>query len=449
MPNGNPRPWTALAGFAVFGAFWGAWGASIPAIRDQAGLSEGQLGTALLFIGAGALPAMPLSGRAVDRWGLRATATLLALLGAAGLLVAAVAQDFLTLALTLALLGAVSGAADVAINTAAGGAQRASDRPVVTHAHAAFAAAVVVASLLTGGLRGLEAPVVTPFAVVAVAAAAVAAALARSGRVPGRRDELGPATDRVGPAASDAARAGGAPPRPARSAVQLAPLLVLGGLGALAFAVENAHQSWSALYLEDELGAGPAVAAAGPAVFAAVMAVTRFASANLAARRPAAIMVGGSALAAAGTAILAGAESVPAGLAGLALAAAGIAALFPTLMSVLTATVPDERRGTATSVVTTVAYLGFLTGPVYLGTWAGAVGLPGAMLAVAGLAVVLAVLAAPALRRIRSIAPQRRSGASVPRAPELGELEAVAERIPQERLRTTGDQTVHLDLDAR
>jgi hypothetical protein len=91
---------------------------------------------------------------------------------------------------------------------------------------------------------------------------------------------------------------------------------------------------------------------------------------------------------------------VPAGSAGLALAAAGLAALFPTLISVLTATVPDERHGAATSVVTTVAYLGFLAGPVYVGTWAGAVGLPGAMLAVAGLAIGLAVFAGPGLRGI-------------------------------------------------
>jgi MFS family permease len=382
MLGGSVRPWMAFAGFAVFGAFWGAWGASIPAIRDQAGVTDGQLGAALLFIGAGALPAMPLSGRAVDRWGLRATAALLALLGAAGLLVAAVARDLVSLALGLALLGASSGAADVAINTVAGSAQRASDRPVVTRAHATFAAAVVVASLLAGALRGLDAPVVTPFVVVAGAAAAVATALARAGLDP---DALSTATP------------GGAPPR---STVPLAPLLVLGGLGALAFAVENAHQSWSALYLDDELGAGPAVAAAGPAVFAAVIAVTRFASASLAARRPAAVLVAGSALAAAGTAVVAGAGGVPAGLAGLALAAAGTAALFPTLMSVLSATVPDERRGAATSVVTTVAYLGFLAGPVYVGTWAGAVGLPGAMLAVAALAGGLALLAGAALRRI-------------------------------------------------
>jgi MFS family permease len=397
----------AFAGFAVFGAFWGAWGASIPAIRDQAGVTEGQLGAALLFIGAGALPAMPLTGRAVDRWGLRATAILLALFGAAGLLVAVAARDLVTLALALALLGATSGAADVAINTAAGSAQRASELPVVTRAHGTFAAAVVVASLLAGALRGLDAPVVTPFIVVAGAAAVVATALARAGLDPERREASGVATDRVPAARPADPRPGGARSRPARPAVALAPLLVLGGLGALGFAVENAHQSWSALYLRDELGAGPAVAAAGPAVFAAVIAVTRFASASLSARRPAAVMVAGSALAAAGTAIVAGAGGVPVGLAGLALAAAGTAALFPTLMSVLTATVPDERRGAATSVVSTVAYLGFLAGPVYVGTWAGAVGLPGAMLAVAGLAAGLALLAGAALRRLGAPAPAR------------------------------------------
>src|SRR5215204_1112521 len=102
MRGGSVRPWMAFAGFAVFGALWGVWGASIPAIRDQADVTEGQLGAALLFVGAGALPAMPLSGRAVDRWGLRATAALLALLGGAGLLVAA-ARDFVTLAIALAL----------------------------------------------------------------------------------------------------------------------------------------------------------------------------------------------------------------------------------------------------------------------------------------------------------------------------------------------------------
>jgi MFS family permease len=79
-------------------------------------------------------------------------------------------------------------------------------------------------------------------------------------------------------------------------------------------------------------------------------------------------------------------------------------------MSVLTTMAPDERRGAATSVVTPVAYLGFLAGPVYVGTWAGAVGLPGAMLAVAGLAAGLALLAGAALGRINPPAQSPSSG---------------------------------------
>jgi hypothetical protein len=270
--------------------------------------------------------------------------------------VAAAAHDMLGLCMALACLGAASGAADVAINAAAGSAQRAAGGPVVTRAHATFSAAVVLASLATGAMRALDLPVATAFALVAVAAAAVAGVLVVSAGGP-------PVVERAG---RRSLRALG---------VRVGPLLVLGGLGALAFAVENAHQSWSALYLGDELGAGPALAAAGPAVFAAVVAVTRFAAGAFGAAPPTVVVAGGALLAAGGTAVL-----------------------FPTLLNVLTARVDDAVRGTATSVVTTVSYLGFLAGPVYVGRWADAVGLPGAMLAVAALAVGLAVLAAATLR---------------------------------------------------
>src|SRR3954447_19761299 len=147
---------TAYTGFAVFGAFWGAWGASLPAIRDQAAVTDGQLGTALLFIGAGALAAMLLAGRAVDRWQDRATAALLTLLGLVGVVVVLVAHDFPGLALSLVLLGATSGAADVAINTAAGSAERAYGGPVIARAHGTFSAAVVIASLTTGAVHAAD-----------------------------------------------------------------------------------------------------------------------------------------------------------------------------------------------------------------------------------------------------------------------------------------------------
>jgi predicted MFS family arabinose efflux permease len=371
----------AYAGFAIFGALWGAWGASLPAIRDQAAVTDGQLGAALLFIGAGALAAMLLAGRAVDRWQERATAALLTLLGLVGVVVVLAAHDFSGLALSLALLGATSGAADVAINTAAGSAERAHGGAVIARAHATFSAAVVIASLTTGAVHAADLPTAIPFVAVAVAAVVVAAMILATGRddpIPTRADK--------------------AAVSPGAKRLRLAPLLVIGGLGALAFAVENAHQSWSALYLRDVVGAGPAVAAAGPAVFAGVVAASRFVTGPLSGRRPRPALVGGAVLAGVGTALVAAAGTLAVALTGLALTAAGTAVLFPTLIVVLTARVSDRARGTATSVVTTVAYLGFLAGPAYVGAWADAVGLPGAMLAVAALALLLAILAAATVR---------------------------------------------------
>jgi predicted MFS family arabinose efflux permease len=370
------RQWTAYSGFAVFGAFWGAWGASIPAIRDQAGVTDGELGTALLFIGAGALPGMLVAGRALDRWRRRATAALLVVLGLVGILVVATAQGVASLALALVLLGATSGAADVAINTAAGSAQQAHGGPVIARAHATFSATVVLASLTTGALHAASLPAVTPFVAVAAAAIGVAAAILRVGGF-------------APPARTGVRRRPGG--------LRLAPLIAIGGLGALAFAVENAHQSWSALYLRDVIGTGAATAAAGPAVFAGVVAVTRFLTGALSGRLPRLVLVGGALMAGSGTALVAAAGTLAVALTGLALAAAGTAVLFPTLLVLLTARVPDRVRGSATSTVTTVAYLGFLAGPPYVGAWADGVGLSGAMFAVAALAALLATLAAAGL----------------------------------------------------
>ena len=100
----------------------------------------------------------------------------------------------------------------------------------------------------------------------------------------------------------------------------------------------------------------------------------------------------------AGTLVLAGATTLTVGLLGLAVAAAGTAVLYPTLVSALSTHLPDASRGRAILIVATIAYAGFLAGPVYVGGWAAAGGLPTAMLAVAALAALLAAAAPFALR---------------------------------------------------
>jgi MFS family permease len=382
---------------AVFGAFWGTWGAAVPRIRDQAALDDGQLGTALLFISAGALPAMLLTGRALDRWGLRLTSVLVVALGAAGLGAAGTADGMTGLCVGLTVVGFASGAADVALNSVGGRAEQRSGRPVITRAGAVFSTAVVVFSLATGAAYALDAPTWMPFAAVLLLSVLAGAGIYRN-------------LPREVSAAEPAAPSGATGMR-----MPVTPLLLVGVLGALAFASENAHQSWGAVFLEDVLATGPGFSAIAPAAFAAVVAVTRFAVSALSPAYGKVVLVAGSLVAAAGAIVLARAPSVPVALAGLILAAAGTAALFPTLLSIVSRNVVESARGRATATVTVVSYLGFLLGPVYVGLWASATGLRGAMIAVAALGLVLAALTLPLLALSRYAVTPGPAADGVPR----------------------------------
>ena len=80
------------------------------------------------------------------------------------------------------------------------------------------------------------------------------------------------------------------------------------------------------------------------------------------------------------------------------LAGLGTSVCAPVLISLAGGHAGAAARASAVSIVTTIAYLGFLVGPAAVGVAADALSLPAALGAVAGLAVLLAVLvrAAPA-----------------------------------------------------
>ncbi len=405
---GARAAYAPYAAFAAFGTFWGAWGAALPTLRTQAGVSEGHLGTALLFVGLGALPAMALTGRAVDHFGLRVAAWLLAALAGAGLLITAGADGMVLLVIGMLVVGAASGAADVAINTLAGRAEHATTKPLLTRSHGLFSVGVVIASLSTGALLGAELSLLGAFAVVAavmLALATVALLTSTSLHVPAHQGDAGARVDaregareeQVAPAGS-----GAAAPRGARGWAGLlrrisptSPLLVVGLVAALAYAIENAHQSWGAVMLTDVFAASPQLAAAAPATFAASAAVARLSLAPLSRSHPTAMLLGGGILATAGSAVLATAPSVAVALVGLVLAALGTATLFPTLLSRSLRGTDPAQHGRATSAVAATAYLGFLLGPAYVGLLAETSDLRGALLGVAALGLIFTLTAAP------------------------------------------------------
>ncbi|MBI9113797.1 MFS transporter [Sanguibacter suaedae] len=378
----GPRPAVAYLAAAAFGSFWGAWGASIPRIREQAGVDDGQLGVALLFVGAGALPAMLLAGKALDRFGLRFAGVAIIALGMAGVGAALSAHGFVALCLGLTVVGATSGATDVAMNSIAARAEQVTGRAVIMRAGGVFSVFVVLSSLGTGLLSALGAPTYAPFLVIAVLSVVASA---------------GTLLPRPGNAADPVLPRVGATVMPPAGGLRLTPLLIVGVLGALAFASENAHQSWGAVFLEDELNAGTGTSAVAPAVFAAVVAATRLSLGTLRPGRERSVVLLGSVAAAAGALIIAASPTILVAALGLIVAAAGTATLYPTMLSLASRSVDEAYRGRATALVTAVSYLGFLLGPVYVGLWSQGVGLRGAMVAVAGLGVALTVLTVPLL----------------------------------------------------
>lgn len=395
LPHGlTSATYTAAA---LFGAFWGVWGASVPRIREQAGINDGQLGVALLFIAAGALPAMLLTGRALDRWGLRFAAAAVIALGLTGVGVALAAHGFVALCVGLAVVGAASGAADVARNATGGRAEQLSGRPIIVRSGGVFSSFVVLSSLASGALFAV-APTFVPFLIVAVLSVIAGGIIMRY----------------LPPGSTHGEGSVGEAPAAAASGMRYAPLVLIGFLGVLAFASENAHQSWGAVFLEDELAAGPGVSAFAPAVFAAAGALTRFAVGAFRPGRFHPILLAGALAAASGTVVVALAPSIQVALAGLIVAAAGTAVLFPTLLSIVSRRVNESHRGRATALLIVVSYLGYLLGPVYVGLWSQSTGLRGAMLAVAALSGVLLFLTLPLLRLSGLI---RRTEAEAGRAP--------------------------------
>lgn len=360
--------------FGAFGAFWGAWGAALPDIQRSAAATEAELGLALLCIGLAALPAMLVVGRLADRMGGRVLAPALVAFGLAAAL-PGLATSAQTLAAALLLLGASSGAVDVAMNTAVATAEAGSGRRFMHTLHATFSLSVLAASVCVGLLRRAR---VDAALILLVVAGLVMLAAAANRRGPG-------------PSA-------GSPAGALRLRLE-SRFVVLGGLCAIAFLLENALQSWSALYLEAVLGAAPDVGGLGPGLFAAAMFAGR-ALAQAAGRRLAdGVLIAVAGLgAAAGMTIAALATRASPALGGFLVAGLGLGVVAPTLFGAAGRAAGEGRRGAAVSTVTTVGYLGFLAGPPLVGGVAEVAGLRGSLALMAALGLLLAACS-PALRR--------------------------------------------------
>lgn len=360
------RPPPLPVAFGTFGMVWGAWQAALPDLARHYELSSGPLGAILTAGFAVSLPAMLVTGRQLDRlgagWGIGLTATVMV----AGLSLVGALPALPAVVLGVILFAAGSGAYDVAINGAAMGDGSWSRPARMTLLHAAFSGGGVVGAVAAGAILGSAITFQAVYPALAVALLG-AALLAGIGAWPARREHAGV---------------------PRGVVMAMLPLAALAGL---AFLVEGSMETWSAIYLRDDLGAVAFVGALGPAAFHAAMVVGRLIGAAVAGRlgAPSTLLAAGS-MTAVGMAVALLVPSPAAAIPGMALAALGASFVVPVVVS-MAAGRAGPYAGRAASYVLTLGYAGFLVGPSLVGILGEVAGLRAALVVVPVAAAMIAV----------------------------------------------------------
>ena len=337
--------WATRAQFLLFGGLGGLWGVHVPSVKAHYGLDAGALSLALLALAAGAVLCLTQAGRVIARVGARAAAWMSGVVMAAALASVLMPSHYAALIALAMVLGAGIAQFDVAINAEGSELEAVSGKKVMSGFHGMFS----LGGMAGAGLGALAIRAEVPAALqLAVAGGAVAAAVvvACAFMLPVRPAGVAPAL-------------GYRPPRGA--------LLVLGGLAAVGLLAEGAIYDWSVLYLQEDIGAAPALAALGFASFSAAMAATRFAGDALRTRISAPRLLAGSGLlGAAGMALVLWTRQPVVALIGLAVVGVGFANVVPILF-MAASRVPGVAAAEGIAAVSSIGYFGMVIGPPLVG----------------------------------------------------------------------------------
>jgi fucose permease len=392
--------------FALSGVAMATWLSRIPHVRDQLGLTPGELGRMLLFGACGAIVALPTAGLVVNRIGSRravAGGALLMALGAALVgLGTGPAASVVVVSAGLFTIGYGVGTVDVAMNVEGAAVERRLGRAIMPRLHAGFSLGTMVGA----GFGALAAATGLPVPVHLGALAIVTVAVAL------------PACRRFLPAAGVPAGPGGF--RPAHTslwAVWREPRTLLVGLMVLGSAFsEGTANEWLAVGLVDGFQVSNAAGAIGYAIFVTAMTVGRIwgtPAIDRFGRVP--VLRTSAVLTVAGVLLVVFGGSMPIALAGAVVWGAGAALGFPVGMSA--AADDPVRAAVRVSVVSSIGYAAFLAGPPLLGWLGDHQGVQRALLVVVVAAAVSALVAGATREPPRS-------------AVRLGEVRG--ERVPAE-----------------
>lgn len=362
-----------LLAYSAAGVFWGAFAAAAPSFMVASQLDTAGFGLLLLAMSSGAVPAMVIFGWVADRiakWAL--PSCLLAFAFAATAL--SLANNLTGLVVAFFLVGAASGALDIALNLRVSAIEKANSVRLFNKAHAMFPLALLVASPVVGLARenGAEIGVVFAFVAVVLGAASLLEGAVSKG-----------VTFAQTPNTMDT-----------QSRMNVSGLvLLLGVIAALGAFQEMAVQSWGAIFVETALAASATIGGLAPAAFMMGLSGGRFAAHILEQRfEPLILIAVAATIGVPAFVMVAVSPTWELALVGFVLAGIAVGPIEPTIFRAVTQGGSGGNQGRMLSVVTTIAYVGYLTSPPVLGSVAETSGWPALWILAAGFAALVAVM---------------------------------------------------------
>ncbi|KFK88836.1 fucose permease [Streptomyces sp. JS01] len=352
-----------------------------PQIKEDLAIGNGAYGLAVAAFPAGAITAGLAAGVLVRRMGSARVAVLGTLLTGAGILAAGLAPSVALFATALFLAGAMDALTDVAQNAHGLRVQRLYGRSILNSFHAIWSIGAVTGGLMAAGAMSLGLSLGVHLAVAAVVLVAAAGAALRF-CLPGPDNE----PEESGPEQRGTEGARGT----SRVGLVLAALVLIATAGTL---VEDAGNSWAALYLSDALHASAALAASGFIALVGAQFIGRIIGDRLVDRfGQRAVARSGGLITAVGMGLALAVPTLPGTVLGFALAGFGVATLVPAAMHEADA-LPGLKPGSGLTIVSWLMRLGFLLSPPIVGQVADAAGLRTGLLVIPAAGVLVVLLA--------------------------------------------------------
>ena len=329
--------------FFLAGFITATWAVILPFARGNTGVNEAQLGTLLLCLGVGALIAMPVTGWLTSRFGCRRVILVAVALVIISTPWLSVLSDPLLLALALLIFGVGIGVTDCAMNIQAILVEKQAEKPVMSGFHGMYSVGGIAGAGFMTLLLAMGFSVLTGclLAVVAVIIMTLFSA-------PGLLTYANPAEGPV-------------------FAVPRGSVLIIGIICFAVFLTEGTVLDWSAVYLTGVRAIPASLGGLGYTCFAIAMTVARLTGDRIISslgRLP--VVLGGALIAAAGMAMVTFIASWPLALLGYTLVGAGCANIVPVMFSAAgRQTVMPQS--VAVPAITTLGYLGVLSGPAVIG----------------------------------------------------------------------------------